>query len=130
MTRPGAGRHRPLANPLETAVGEAEHLDSIDAEIGCGDEAAGRVEDDAVRMWRFLAVLVQAAANVLDLPAHGAEPSVGLDRQDDEIAADIVGDDQVASGRIDRQMGRDRAVQGLAIELLDRPAAEPLLRPS
>jgi hypothetical protein len=45
----------------------------------------------------FLALLVWAAASILDLTAHGPEPSISLDRQDDEIATDIVGDDQVAS---------------------------------
>jgi len=51
-------------------------------------------------MGRFLAVLVRAAAIILHLPADGAEPSIGLHRQDDEIAADIVCDNQVVSCRI------------------------------
>src|SRR5271167_2863884 len=84
MTRSGAGRHRRLADPRETAVGEAEDLNFVDAEISRSDEVAGRVEDDAVRMRRFLALLVRAATSILDLPAHGAEPTIDLDRQDDE----------------------------------------------
>jgi hypothetical protein len=69
----------------------------------------------------FLALLVWASATIPELPAHGAKPSIGLDRQDDEIAADIVGDDEVASRRIHRQMGRDWALKGLSVEQLDHP---------
>jgi hypothetical protein len=65
-----------LADPRETAVGEAEDLGFVDAEISRSDEVAGRVEDDAVRMGRVLASLARAAAGIFDLPAHGAEPSM------------------------------------------------------
>src|SRR6202040_3545244 len=78
MPRSGTGRHRPLADARETAVAEAEDLDLVDAEIRRGDEAAGRVEDDTVRMRRLLALLVRAAAGILEVSAHGAEPSIGL----------------------------------------------------
>src|SRR5215467_13181859 len=110
MTGSGARRHRRLADACKTAVGEAEYLNFVDAEISRSDEVAGRVEDDAVRMGRLLALLVRAAAGILDLAAHGAEPSIGLDWQDDKIAADVVCDNQVVSCRIHRQMGRDRAI--------------------
>src|SRR6516225_12320375 len=100
MTRSGAGRHRRLADARKTAVAEAEYLDFVDAEISRGDEVPGRVEDDAVGMGRLLALLVRAAASILDLAAHRAEPSIDLDRQDDKIAADIISDNQVVSCRI------------------------------
>src|SRR5215813_10407232 len=110
MTGSGAGRHRRLADARKTAVAEAEYLDFVDAEISRSDKVAGRVEDDAVRMGRLLALLVRAAAGILDHAAHGAELSIDLDWQDDKIAADIVGDNQVVPGRIHRQMGRDGAM--------------------
>jgi hypothetical protein len=59
MTRSGTECHRRLADPRETAVGEAEDLDFVDSEISRSDEVAGSIEDDAVRMGRFLAVLVR-----------------------------------------------------------------------
>ena len=93
MTRSRARCHRRLADPRQTAIAKPEDLDFVDAEIGGSDEVAGWVEDDAVRMRCFLALLVWAAAGILDLTADRAEPSISLDRQNAEIAADIVGDD-------------------------------------
>ena len=66
MTRSCAGRHRRLADPRETAVDKAEHLDFIDAEIGRSDEpaaleAAARIVTSGTRMARMIEDMLDLA---------------------------------------------------------------------
>ena len=111
-----AGSDGGLAYSLQPAIDESEGLHLVDAQVGSSDEPTIWVEDNAVGMWCLLAILVRAGADVLPRAAHGTNASIGLDWQYDEVTADVVGHDHISSGRIDRQVGRDRAVQRLPIE--------------
>ena len=68
-----------------------------------------------MRVWGFLALLVRTGAAILDLATHRAKPPIGFDRQDNEVAADIVANDQMPSTRVHGQMCRNRATDRLAV---------------
>ena len=116
VPRSGAWRQRSRGYPRKTTVAKTECLHLVDAKISGGDVAAGAVEDDGVRVRRLLARLVRAAASVLEFAAHRAKSAVGPDRQDNKVAADIVGDDQVTPAWIHGEMRRNRTAHGLAVE--------------
>jgi hypothetical protein len=122
----GAGRDGGLAHSLQPAVGEAKGLHLVDAEIGRSNEPAVWVEDNTVGMRGLLAVLVWAGAGVLQHAAHGAEPSIGLNGQYDQIATDVVGDNQVVSRRIHSQMRLKERLRrtGVKHRVIDRVAQQ------
>ena len=102
---------------------EAKDEDPVEAFVRHGDEPAVRIEDGVVRMRaRLLFAIGPWLAGQVDQIAARPQGSVFLDRHHANRAGAVIGGDDPAACRIDRQMHRVLAAAGLPVERRDMPA--------
>ena len=107
-------RRRVRRQPPRRIVQAVDHH-LVDAEIA-GEEVAERgIEVGAVRVRRFLPLLVDAAARVLH-DGRLAQPAVSRHRQHRDGAAAVVGDEQMTAGSIEGQMAGRSSHRRLSID--------------
>src|SRR5579862_5523101 len=124
----------------ELAVVRVESIDQefIQAEIRHYGKAVGGGEDDVVSVRFFLALGVDAGAEVLDEVGRIAQHTVRFDRQNSHAAAGIIGDQYVLAGLIDGEMTGVRAARSDGVQRgelavlwsMENEEMEPLLAPA
>jgi hypothetical protein len=101
---------------------EAKHEDPVESQVGHGEKRAARIKYGVVPMRACLAFPIRAR---FARQGHqiGARPqgSVLLDRHYADRAGAVIGGDDPAAGRVDRQVHRVLAAAGLPIERRDMP---------
>jgi len=107
MARPGPGWHRRPADLGQRGGATLRRVDRIFAQqVGAEIDDAERIarEYRLVRMGRILPVGLGAAAFERQEFQRPIETAIGGERLERQCARRVIGDDQQASGRIDREM--------------------------
>jgi hypothetical protein len=103
----------------ESAGGRVEFVGHyfVEAEIGDEGEALGGIEINGMGVRFLLAGFIDAGAGVLDEGAgFFGEFALGIDRVGDDVAAGIIGDEDVLAGFIDDDVARVGPFRGNGVD--------------
>src|SRR4051812_11913660 len=90
---------------------------AVGAQVGRQSEAVGWIAEDAVRVRRALAIDNWPATDVRHNLTARSERSIGLDRDDCDAAAVVIGDQRHPSSLIDAHVAGPGAAGPLAVEV-------------
>ena len=111
-----------IRHELPARYVEAKNEDPVKPLVGYGDEPAARIKHSVVGMRACLLFAIRARlAGQVDQISARPQVSVLLDRHHADRAGAVIGGDDPAAGRIDRQVHRILAATGLPVERRDVP---------